>query len=105
MRIAAKFVVASILLVASLYASADTFVPYTDGRVGGCMLNSANVLYGCTPQPPQNSNNRSSSGYQAQNREDFCRQEQQKLKNANSDFNRTVTSMRAAEERFRRSGC
>jgi hypothetical protein len=37
------------LLVPAL-ALADTFVPYTDDREGGCYLTPANVMYGCTPQ-------------------------------------------------------
>ncbi len=106
MQIAPVCLVGFALLIAPLLAKADTWIPYTDGRAGGCWLNRVNVLYGCTPQPVQHSNSSDSSeGYQAQNREDYCQQEQQRLENANSDFNRTVTSMRAAEERFRRSGC
>ena len=105
MRNAALLLLASMLFCIPLFAKADTWVPYTDGRAGGCMLNSANVLYGCTPQPAQQSGNRNSAGYQLQSREDYCWQQRQKLKNANSDFHRTVTSMRAAEERFARSGC
>ena len=32
-------------------AKADSWVTYTDGRVGGCWMNRSGVLYGCTPQP------------------------------------------------------
>ena len=32
-------------------AKADSWVTYTDGRTGGCWMNNAGVLYGCTPQP------------------------------------------------------
>lgn len=34
-------------------AWADRWLPYTDGRVGGCFINSNGILHGCTPQPPQ----------------------------------------------------
>lgn len=105
MRIASMFVVGSMFLIAAMHAKADTWIPYTDGRIGGCWLNSANVLYGCTSQPAQSISNRDSGGYQPQNREDYCWQERQKLENANSSSNRTITSMRAAEKRFARSGC
>lgn len=46
-----------LVLLTALFASgnafADRWIPYTDGRVGGCFLNDAGVLYGCTPQPSQ----------------------------------------------------
>ena len=32
-------------------ALADQWIPYTDGRAGGCFQNSNGNLYGCTPQP------------------------------------------------------
>ncbi len=50
MRVLAVF----LALLLSLDARADKWLPYTDGRVGGCWLNVAGVLYGCTPQPPVN---------------------------------------------------
>lgn len=111
MRIVTLRLLGVVLLLVASSAGADRFVPYTDGRAGGCMLNRANVLYGCTPQPTSGGSGSSSNdrsppeGFQAQNREDYCWQERKRLENANSDFNRTVTSMRAAEERFERSGC
>lgn len=48
--------VKSLLLILSLVgipsvALADQWIPYTDGRAGGCFLNGAGVLYGCTPSP------------------------------------------------------
>ena len=33
-------------------AWADTFLPYTDGRAGGCFVSRTGFMYGCTPQPP-----------------------------------------------------
>lgn len=33
-------------------AMADQWIPYTDGRVGGCFLNNSGFMFGCTPQPP-----------------------------------------------------
>jgi len=33
-------------------AIADRWVPYTDGRVGGCFINNNGYMFGCTPQPP-----------------------------------------------------
>lgn len=104
MRISIHVAIGSLLLAVSMSASADTFVPYTDGRAGGCMTNGT-ILYACTAQAQPSSNRESSEGYQAQNQDDYCQQERQRLNNANSDRNRTMTSMRAAEERFDRSGC
>lgn len=103
MRIAMLQAVGLVMLFTSLSASADTWIPYTDGRAGGCWLNNANVLYGCTPQTAQNSSE--NRAFHSQSREDYCWKERQRLQNANSSTNRTVTSMRAAEERFARSGC
>lgn len=42
-----------ILLVASSVARADRWIPYTDGRVGGCFQTDSGRLFGCTPQPSQ----------------------------------------------------
>jgi len=43
-----------VLLLASTGAvRADTWSPYTDGRVGGCWINAVGQMYGCTPQPPK----------------------------------------------------
>ena len=108
MRKLALIIASSVLLLSAHTAKADTWIPYTDGRSGGCWLNKANVLYGCTPQPANSQSGNSSNspqGCQPQNREEYCLQERQRLKNANESSNRTVTSMRAAEERFARSGC
>lgn len=44
-----------LLVCAALPAVAQAqtrWIPYTDGRVGGCWLNSNGYLFGCTPQPP-----------------------------------------------------
>lgn len=43
--------VSVLLLAAAGAARADTWVPYTDGRVGGCWINNVGFMYGCTPQP------------------------------------------------------
>jgi hypothetical protein len=48
--------VALVLMMAfSGTAFADQWIPYTDGRTGGCWLNKNNQLYGCTPQQSQSS--------------------------------------------------
>jgi len=44
------FVLGVLLLIPSL-ALAAKWVPYTDGRVGGCFLSENGQLFGCTPQP------------------------------------------------------
>lgn len=108
MHLVSQKVFAIALLISPILAYADQWIPYTDGRAGGCFLNNVGHLYGCTPQPQQPQQNigtRDSGEYLSQNFEDSCRKERQRLKNANSDFNRTVTSMRKAEERFERTGC
>jgi hypothetical protein len=33
-------------------ALAASWIPYTDGRMGGCFLSDQGVMFGCTPQPP-----------------------------------------------------
>lgn len=43
------------LLAVPSAALADTWIPYTDGRVGGCFQNRVGHLYGCTPQPQHRS--------------------------------------------------
>lgn len=40
-----------ILALLPVVALADQWLPYTDGRMGGCWLNNAGQMYGCTPQP------------------------------------------------------
>jgi hypothetical protein len=39
------------LLFASSFVRADSWIPYTDGRAGGCFLNNAGFMFGCTTQP------------------------------------------------------
>lgn len=46
-----RFVCVILLSVVSFPALADRWIPYTDGRVGGCFQNRVGNLYGCTPQP------------------------------------------------------
>lgn len=41
------------LLGYSSWALADQWVPYTDGRAGGCFINNTGFMFGCTMQPPQ----------------------------------------------------
>ena len=40
-----------LVLLLPTAALADDWIPYTDGRAGGCFQNRTRVLYGCTPQP------------------------------------------------------
>jgi len=42
-----------VLFLIPAFAAADGngWVPYTDGRVGGCAVSNNGALYGCTPQP------------------------------------------------------
>jgi hypothetical protein len=114
MRTAALYVLAIASAMAPGLAHADRWVAYTDGRAGGCFVNANGGLYGCTPQaepiPSNPAGQRAgrrddADGYQPQNREDHCALARQQLKNAMSDFHRTVTSMREAERRFERTGC
>lgn len=51
MRIALLFVA----MLAPTVAYADRWIPYTDGRVGGCFQSDTGRLYGCTPQPNKSS--------------------------------------------------
>lgn len=90
-----KIVLISVLLFASSNAMADQWIAYTDGRVGGCWLNSANQLYGCTPQPQQQQSNTSNSA------EERCR----KARIALNDPNRTIDSVRSAERTIQEYGC
>jgi hypothetical protein len=45
------------LLIPSI-AHAGRWIPYTDGRVGGCFQNENGNLYGCTPQPTNSNRSR-----------------------------------------------
>jgi len=111
MRTTALFVLAIASAMAPGLARADRWVAYTDGRAGGCFANANGGLYGCTPQAEPIPGNRAGQApsrrddYRPQNREDHCALARQQLKNAMSDFHRTVTSMREAEQRFERTGC
>lgn len=114
MRTAALYVLAIASSMAPGLAHADRWVAYTDGRAGGCFVNANGWLYGCTLQAEPIPGNRAgqapsrrddADGYRPQNREDHCALARQQLKNAMSDFHRTVTSMREAEQRFERTGC
>lgn len=94
--------VALVLMMAfSGTAFADQWIPYTDGRTGGCWLNKNNQLYGCTPQQSQSS----TRDQTASDGRDYCDVERQRLTNAKNDRNRTVTSVRRAEDRFAKTGC
>ena len=84
-------------------AHADQWIPYTDGRAGGCWLNNNYQLYGCTPQPVQPQ--AGTGGQNSNDGRDYCDVERQRLKNAKNDRNRTVTSVRRAEDRFEKTGC
>jgi hypothetical protein len=46
-----RAVLAVVVLLASPAAYADRWVPYTDGRTGGCFQSDTGRLFGCTPQP------------------------------------------------------
>lgn len=92
--------ICAVSLICLLWAGqvkADQWLPYTDGRAGGCFVNQSGVLYGCTPQV--NSGAGRSTG--AMN----CDTARRILENARNDFNRTVTSVRRAEAAYARSGC
>lgn len=45
------FVGIILLSTISAPALAARWIPYTDGRVGGCFQNAQDNLFGCTPQP------------------------------------------------------
>lgn len=92
-----------ICLLVPSFAFADQWVSYTDGRAGGCWINSVGVLYGCTPQSTPHTPN--GAARSATSEEDRCRRARLNLKNAKNNFNRTITSVRDAEARFARTGC
>lgn len=48
-----RTVLLTLMLLMSCPAWADEFVPYTDGRAGGCFINRTGFMHGCTPQPAQ----------------------------------------------------
>jgi hypothetical protein len=88
-----------ILAAASTPAFADRWIPYTDGRAGGCWLNNAGHMYGCTPQPQQA--NQTSNTNSATSIEEQCLRAQHALK----DPNRTMNSIRAAERTIEMLRC
>lgn len=102
MRRIALFV---ILTVASSSAFADRWIPYTDGRAGGCWQNNVGNLYGCTPQQQQQPQQQPQQSNQSQNTassiEEKCLRAQYALK----DPNRTMNSIRAAEKTIEVLGC
>lgn len=74
-------------------AAADTWIPYTDGRAGGCWLNSAGHLYGCTAQPQRPS-------AQPRNRADEMRTERDNSREAALEHeNAALRAERDAEYR------
>jgi hypothetical protein len=85
------------------------WTPYTDGRTGGCFVSETGNVTGCTEQETQSSagqqGQRPIPAYQPQNREEYCQMARQQLKNAHSNFYRTMVSMREADESFSRTGC
>jgi len=42
----------ALMLVLPFAAKADEWIPYTDGRAGGCWINATGWLWGCTIPPP-----------------------------------------------------
>jgi hypothetical protein len=48
----AQIGVTLLLLLLVLPVGAAQFVPYTDGRKGGCFITARGHMFGCTPQPP-----------------------------------------------------
>lgn len=50
-RMYAGVLIAVALFFACATARADSWIPYTDGRTGGCWINTTGYMYGCTPQP------------------------------------------------------
>jgi hypothetical protein len=50
MRIVRPIITIALLSIAAS-AAADEWLPYTDGRVGGCYEDARGELHSCTPQP------------------------------------------------------
>jgi hypothetical protein len=46
-----RAVILLLLLMPAVVFAGDRWVPYTDGRAGGCAVSNNGSLYGCTPQP------------------------------------------------------
>lgn len=75
-----------ILLLIPSVAMADRWIPYTDGRVGGCFQNDVTGhLYGCTPQP-QRTSKRSEELDLARDDERLRRVEQENIRLREQNF-------------------
>src|SRR5690606_1650412 len=52
------------VLLTAFPARADRWIPYADGRVGGCFQSNSGRLFGCTPQPDRSSRARDDELFQ-----------------------------------------